>query len=304
VLIVLHVPRTGPSALPAILSRVSSVPVGLAVDGELLRRGRVCVAAADRHLLVIDGHLRLTRGPSENGHRPAIDPLFRSAARAFGPRTIGVVLSGSRDDGAAGLAAIAARGGTTIVQHPDDAIFTSMPLAAIERVAPDHVVPAAKIGGLIGEISRLLVAAAPKPETDSEQSAELAMSDLAPLSADDLPGHPAGFGCPACGGSLFVIEQEPVPRYRCRVGHTWSPESLLEEQASALEGALWMALRALEEKAALGRQMAQASGADRGSESSGRYETVAEDAEHAGKLIRGLIDRLGATSGPTPVRSA
>src|SRR4051794_29338505 len=130
VLIVLHVPRSGPSALPTILDRVTSLPVRPAVDGEPLRHGRVYVAPVDRHLLLIGNRIRLSRGPAENGHRPAIDPMFRSAARAFGPRVIGVVLSGSRDDGAAGLAVIADRSGMTVVQDPADALFASMPRGA------------------------------------------------------------------------------------------------------------------------------------------------------------------------------
>jgi two-component system, chemotaxis family, protein-glutamate methylesterase/glutaminase len=299
VLIVLHVPRSGPSALPAILGRVSTLPVRSAVDGEPLRHGRIYVAPVDRHLLVIDSHVRLSRGPSENGHRPAIDPLFRSVARALGPRAVGVVLSGSRDDGAAGLAAIAGGGGTTIVQDPHDATFSSMPRAALERVVADHVVPVAEIGALIGRISRLPASEIAR-ETDPELAVEVALSDLAVVPAEKLPGSPVGFGCPACGGSLFVIKSGPIPRYRCRVGHAWSPESLLEEQTAALEGALWMALRALDEKAVLGRQMAASAGERLGSTAYARLEVLAEDADNASKIIRGLMDRLGTSAeGPT-----
>jgi two-component system chemotaxis response regulator CheB len=141
VLVVLHIPRHSPSALPGILDRSGPLPAGA-----------IYVAPADHHLLLRDGHLQLSVGPMENGHRPAIDPLFRSAARAYGPGAIGVVLSGSRDDGAAGLAVIVERGGQAIVQEPDEALHRSMPAHALEQVAAPQVLPAAKIGALLGEL--------------------------------------------------------------------------------------------------------------------------------------------------------
>jgi two-component system chemotaxis response regulator CheB len=301
VLMVLHVPRDGPTALPAIISRSGPLPAELAVDGEELRRGRIYVAPNDRHLLVIDGHLRLSRGPTENGHRPAIDPLFRSVARFCTARAIGVVLSGARDDGAAGLAMIAAHGGTTVVQDPADALYPSMPRAAIEHVRPDHLVPAAKLGGLLGEITGRDLPGFPSPPDDPLLDAEVAIANLAPITTDDLAVAPAGYGCPSCGGSLFEIPGSPLPRYRCRIGHAWSPDSLLDEQAVALEGALWMALRALEEKSALSRRMA-ANRVGRRSSTGPRFHDIADEAEAAGATIRDLITRIGAGA-PVPERA-
>ncbi|MEU4623828.1 chemotaxis protein CheB [Actinoplanes sp. NPDC023801] len=153
-LVVLHVPRSAPSALSGILSRNGPLPATTAADGEPVMPGRIYVAPADHHLLLLDGHLRLSRGPAENGHRPAVDPLFRSVARAAGRRAVGVVLSGSRDDGAAGLASIAARGGTTVVQEPGEALHPWMPRAALDAVQADHVEPAAKIGPLLDKIAK------------------------------------------------------------------------------------------------------------------------------------------------------
>ncbi len=296
VLVVLHVPRDAASALPTILDRSGPLPTRTGVDGEPLRYGHVYVAPNDHHLLVLDGRIRLARGPAENGHRPAIDPLFRSVARAYGPRAVGVILSGTRDDGAVGLASIAARGGTTIVQEPSDAMFSWMPRAALDRVgAADHVVPAAKLGGLIAEITAMDMPPPVGRDADPMLDAEVAMSDLAGVTTEDLTAPPAGYGCPSCGGALFELEDKPVPRYRCRIGHAWSPESLLDEQAIALEGALWVALRALEEKSALTRRMA---GTDRPYHSStgDRFRHMADDAEAAGSVIRGLIDRIGAAA--------
>lgn len=296
---VLHVPRSSPSALPRILDRTGALPAHAAVGGEPLQHGHVYVAPADRHLLAIDNRIRLSSGPTENGHRPAIDPLFRSLARAFGPRAVGVVLSGARDDGAAGLATIAARGGLTVVQDPTDALYPSMPRAALEQVTPDHIVSAAKMGSILAEITTLTLPPAAGQATDPLLNAEVAMSDLASLTSDELPGDPAGYGCPSCGGALFELDRVPVPRYRCRIGHAWSPDSLLDEQAIALEGAMWMALRALEEKSELSRRMAMT----RPQAGTARAERHRGMADEAGELIRGLIEKLAVNTDPDRPRS-
>lgn len=300
VLVVLHVPRLSPSALPLILDRYCALPVRHAIDGQLVQRGQIYVAPPDAHMLLIENRIRLSRGPSENGHRPAVDPLFRSAARGYGPRVVGVVLSGSRDDGAAGLALIASLGGITIVQDPQDALHASMPRAALEAVTPHHVLPISLIGEAISKVVGSPVPQA-RPEPDSEQDGEAAMADLDPyLTTEDLGGNPAGYGCPSCGGSLFEMPGAPLPRYRCRVGHVWSPESLLEEQTIALEGALWMALRALEEKAELSRRLSEASRRS-GRE---RYSQVAQDADAAARLIRRLVGRIGSVGNGEAIRSS
>lgn len=292
VLVVLHVPRDAPSALPGILTRSGPLPAATARDGEPVRAGHIYVAPGDHHLLLLDGHLRLGRGPAENGHRPAVDALFRSVARAAGRRAVGVVLSGSRDDGAVGLAAIARSGGTTVVQDPDDALYPWMPRAALDRVRADHIVPAAEIGDLLAGITALdLPPGSPADDPDPVLEAEVATADMLPVTGDHL-APPAGYGCPDCGGSMFLIEERPLPRFRCRVGHAWSPESLLDEQAASLEGALWLALRALEDKAALSRRLAASTRAG----GHARFSGMAADAEAAGATLRGLIAQLGSTA--------
>jgi two-component system chemotaxis response regulator CheB len=295
VLVVLHLPRDAPSALPAILDRNGPLVAATAVTGEPLRPGRIYVAPNDHHLLVIDGHVRLTRGPAENGHRPAVDPLFRSVARSFGRRSIGVVLSGSRDDGAAGLAAIVARGGTAVVQDPADALYPWMPRAALELCPAATTSPAAKMGSLIAEMTTVALPDLPPDLVDDHLlNAEVQVSELGALTSDELAVPPAGYGCPACGGALFQFAADPMPRYRCRVGHAWSPESLLDEQAVALEGALWMALRALEEKSALSRRMARTGHS--GGAAGARFRDMAADAEAAGETIRRLISQIGSST--------
>ena len=291
VLVVLHLPRDAPSALHLILDRSGPLPATTAVDGEQIRPGRVYVAENDHHLIIIDGHIRLSHGPAENGHRPAIDPLFRSVARAYGPRAVGVVLSGTRDDGAAGLAGIVARGGTAVVQDPVEALYPAMPRAALAQAPTEHVASAAELGGLIAKITSMAPPDLVPAPRDDVLDSEVEMADLASITTDEF-APPAGFGCPSCGGSLFQIDDGPVSRYRCRVGHAWSSESLLDEQALALEGALWIALRALEEKSALSRRMAT-TGAGRQASTGARFHTIASEADAAAATIRRLIARLG-----------
>jgi two-component system, chemotaxis family, protein-glutamate methylesterase/glutaminase len=294
VLVVLHVPRDAPSSLPRILDRSGPLPARAAFDGEPLVPGRIYVAPPDRHLLVIGDRLRLSRGPSENGHRPAVDPLFRSAARAAGPRTIAVMLSGNRDDGAVGAEAVAAAGGVVVVQKPEDALNPSMPRAVMARVEPDHVTDAAGLGALLAELTAVEIPD-PGPAPDPLADAEVAIDDAARLTTDRIVDNPAVYGCPSCGGGLFELETWPSPRYRCRVGHAWSPESLLEEQAVATEGALWTAVRALEEKSALSRRLAERDPPD-----GGRFARMAADADAAAGLIRDLIDRIGESTAAHP----
>ncbi|GIF04799.1 chemotaxis protein CheB [Actinoplanes siamensis] len=292
VLVVLHVPRQAPSALAAILDRSGPLRAATAVDGEAPQPGQIYVAPGDRHLMLIDGRLRLSHGPSENGHRPAVDPLFRSVARALGRRVVAVVLSGSRDDGAAGAETVAAQGGRVLVQEPDEALFSSMPRAALARVRSATVRPAAQLGKLLGELSRVEVGDS-RPADDPVLAAEVAIGATGEPTIDRLAAEPAGYGCPSCGGSLYTLAREPVPRFRCRVGHAWSPESLLDEQAVVTEGALWQALRALEEKAELSRRMAGSAAAR---VSGSHYDRMAAEAESAAASVRALLDRLPTTS--------
>lgn len=259
VLVVLHVPPGTRSALPNILQRAGSLQVKQAAEGDPVRPGQVLVAGPDQHLIIYDGKVTLSRGPTENGHRPAVDVLFRSAARVAGPRVVGVVLSGALDDGTAGLAAIRSRGGIGIVQDPDEALHPGMPRSAIEGAAPEHVVGVSDMPALLQRLAEEDLDDTSFPPPSELMEIETAFAKLDPKAYASLerPGQPASFTCPDCNGTLAHIHDEGVLRFRCRVGHAWTAQSLLTQQNSALESALWMALRSLEEKATLTRDMVQ-----------------------------------------------
>jgi two-component system chemotaxis response regulator CheB len=291
VLVVLHMPSDARSALPAVLGRACPLPVHPAEDGAPLKPGTVTVAVPDRHLVVLDGHVRLTRGPRENGHRPAVDVLFRTAARAAGRRVVAVVLSGALDDGTAGMIAVRARGGVGIAQDPGDAMYPSMPQHAAEIGGADHVTDLAGMGTLLGELLAEDVQDVdePRPSDLMDTETALANMDLDALTADDRPGTPSGFGCPSCHGALFAITEGGMERYRCRVGHAWSAEALAAEQSEALESALWMALRGLEERASLSRRMGERAEQRGHRHSASAFRKRHDEAQQAAAVLRRLL---------------
>jgi two-component system chemotaxis response regulator CheB len=295
VLVVLHVPRYAPSALPGILDRSGRLSAVPARHGIPAQPGTIYVAPADHHLLLRDGHLRLSVGPTEDGHRPAIDPLFRSAAMAFSPGAIGVVLSGSRDDGAAGLTAIVEGGGQAVAQDPDEALHRSMPVHALEQVAGAHVLQAPKIGALLGELVGDGAPPAHAGPPDPQLAAEDGIAALGSVTTDAVQSaRPSGFSCPSCHGVLFELDGQPAPRYRCRIGHAWSPGSLASEQTAAVDHALWVALRTLEENAAMDlRQAEVAEGRERRS-AAALYRRRYECSKAEIGRLRELIGRVSA----------
>jgi two-component system, chemotaxis family, protein-glutamate methylesterase/glutaminase len=292
ILVVLHVPASGASALPRILERAGSLPVDLAVSNQELQQGRIVFAPPDRHLVVEDNHLRTSRGPRENGHRPAIDVLFRSAARACGPRVIAVVLSGSLDDGTAGAIAVQERGGLVLAQDPADAAYPSMPTSTIKHVEVTEIAPARELGAVVARLCR--TPAIPRGEIAVPDlvMAEAKLTGIADIvtAEDESAGQPAGFGCPECHGALLKIENGGLLRFRCRLGHAWSWHALLLEQGHALENALWMALRTLEEKADLNLQLAERAAARGSAWSRERFTEQAYEATRSAALVRRLLE--------------
>lgn len=292
IFIVLHVPTYARSVLPQILNRAKTLPAHHAEDGEAIVPGQIYIAPPDYHLLVKPGHIHLARGPRENSHRPAIDPLFRTAARAYGRRVVGVVLSGVLDDGTAGLMAVKIRGGVAVVQHPEDAMYSGMPRSAIENVENiEHIVPLSEIPSVLVELANTSVEGEAENPVSNEMEIEsdMAEMDVAALHKDDRPGKPSAFSCPECGGSLWEIQEQDLLRFRCRTGHAYSSESLMAQQSDALEDALWIALRALKEKSALSRRMAQRMRDRHNSISANRLEQEALDADDRATLIRNVL---------------
>jgi two-component system chemotaxis response regulator CheB len=258
IFVALHSAPEAPGLLAAIFDRSGPLPAAYAVDGERIEKGRIYVAPRDRHLMLEPGRVCLSRGPKENRFRPAVDPLFRSAASVYGPRVVGVVLSGGLDDGAAGLWAVERLGGTTVVQDPADALEPSMPESAAAATQVDYVVPAAEIGPLL---ARIVV-------TDADEMGEYPVpKDIdieVRIAKEDKPlevgvrelGEPSIYACPECHGVLLQLVEGERIRFRCHTGHAYSLESLLSEIEEKVEDSLWISIRALQEGGMLLRHLA------------------------------------------------
>ncbi|GHO97625.1 protein-glutamate methylesterase [Reticulibacter mediterranei] len=289
--VVLHIPAQSPSLLPDILNRICPLIVLQPEDGVKIAYGHVYVAPPDHHLLIERGSLCVTRGPKENRHRPAIDPLFRSLAYSYGPRGTGVVLTGALDDGTSGLLAIKQRGGIAVVQDPDEALYPSMPLSAIEHVPVDYRLPLAEIGPLLTRLAHEPVQTlqlSPPPE-DLQREIRIAAMETNALNEHEQIGKPSVYSCPECGGVLWETQDGNLLHFRCRTGHAFSPESVLAEQSEQLEHALWAALKTLEEKVSLMRRLALQAQENERSWLAQRYEMQWRDAEEHAILLRRIL---------------
>lgn len=251
VFVVLHVGATLGSNFPELLTHRGRLRATHAIHGEEILPGRIYVAPPDNHLMLRPGYMQVVRGPKENGYRPAIDALFRTAATAYGSRVIGVVLTGNADCGTAGLLSIVARGGLAVVQDPREARVLDMPANAIRHVAVNHIVPLDQMAPLLG---RLVGEPAPEPPTTIPRA-------LMELEGSE-PGIPSPFVCPLCDGAITETEMNGFQSFRCHVGHSFSLNAVAAEQADQVERALWAAIRALDEAAALSRKLADRSDGD------------------------------------------
>ncbi len=283
VLVVVHTSPEARSHLPEILSRAGRLEARHGVDGEAIEAGRIYVAPPDHHLLVGRGHIHLSRGPREDGHRPAVDPLFRSAAQAFGPRVTGVVLSGAADDGAAGLVMIKRRGGVAVVQEPQTALHPGMPESAISAGLVDTIRNPSDIGAF-------LVDGAGR-QIDEAADIDPVYEDASDLPLDDPRLTPADLACPECSGTLFEVTKDEPGRYRCRIGHAYSPKSLEAEQGESVETALWIAVRALEERAAFLRDLGERLRRRGGDRSAERMAGQSAEAQGEADQIRQFLSR-------------
>lgn len=295
VLVVLHMSPSVRTRLPEILARTGALPAVQAVHAAPIHSGAIYVAGPGRHLLVHGDRIRVANGPRENGHRPAVDPLFRSAARWYGPRVIAVVLSGALDDGTTGAFAVRLAGGVVIAQTPEDALHPSMPANVVEAGLADHVVPVAGIAPLIQRLVHEEVPNVERPRAVSSMAPESLERDDAMEDPESPPAAPASsFTCPECHGALWELKDGGLVRYRCRVGHAFAPESFMAYQTSHVEEALWTALRALEESAALAKRLADRSRAQGLAASARRYDEKERDAEERAEVIRGVLDPRGS----------
>ena len=282
VCVVLHIAPGSPSALASILERAGMLPCRRAEDDRPLQAGEIVVAPPDRHLVIEDGRVRLTVGPRENGHRPAVDVLFRSAAAARQDRVVGVVLSGTRDDGSAGLAVIKANGGATVVQTPTEAMYPGMPISALASVVVDAVVPSEQMGKTIAAIVRgEALPDAVRPGNYPEYASR---------------GQPLTSVCPECGGVVTEQTQAGIHYWECHVGHRYSPTSFADAQAGRVEAALWTAVRALRDRAALLDRMAVQFEGRGQARSARRFRQQASDARAQAEVVRAALAEAAATA--------
>lgn len=249
VFVVQHLTAACESYLPTILNRYANLQAVHPKDKQRVERGLIYVAPPDHHLWLQDSSVRVTKGPRVNRHRPAVDPLFESAAHVYRQRVVGVILTGSLGDGAAGLYTIKACGGLAIVQDPDDAAVPSMPENALRHVEADHIAPLKDIPGILSQLAsrrfKKIRTKCPKLRFSMDACSQT------PDEMEKKLGPPSSVICPDCGGPLWEIRDGKVTRFRCLVGHSYSPESLLEEEREELERALWTATKILEERSTL-----------------------------------------------------
>ena len=234
VFVTLHI-GSAPSVLDRVLSDAGPLPAKRPKDGEQIERGTIYVAPPDCHMLVAQGHIHLSHGPKENRTRPAINPMFRSAARSYRGRVTGIILSGALDDGVAGLAEIKRCGGIAVVQDPETAQFHDMPSSAITHVDVDYVVPVREIGTLLGRL-----AGAENTAMEEHESIERKQVELI---------------CPDCQGPMWQERQGRIVEYECRVGHRFSPLSMLSSFREGVENRLWNVVVSLDATADFAEQL-------------------------------------------------
>jgi two-component system, chemotaxis family, protein-glutamate methylesterase/glutaminase len=302
IVVVMHTAPQSPGVLHEILARSGPLAAINPRSRERLKPATVYVAPPDHHLLVEPGHLRVTRGPKENRFRPAIDPLFRSAAQVFGPGAIGVILTGNLDDGSAGLWTIKQLGGIAIVQDPDDALFPSMPQSALASVTVDHVVPLTEIAPLLVRLTAIEQPEAEPVAVPERVEVEVKIaSEEDPLqSGIERLGEPSTFACPECHGVLREVEEGGRVRFRCHTGHAYSADSLLAEMSESIEGALWNAMRVMHEGDLLMRRMAAHIDAAQAPADAARLRDQADELLRKATVLRKLVTAESATAPGKP----
>jgi two-component system, chemotaxis family, protein-glutamate methylesterase/glutaminase len=280
VFITQHLSPTARSMLPLLLDRAGPLPAVMPADGDPIEAGKIYVAGPDLHMLVRQDRILMRRGPHENRTRPAVNALFRSAAVAYGARVTGVVLTGLLDDGTEGLIAIKAAAGTSVVQDPEDAEWPSMPRNALKRDHVDHVAPVAELGALLGRLAR--EEAGPSIPLPEEYLIEdrIAAQDFAVMEPEIVtPGQASHISCPDCGGVLNQIKVDDEIRFRCQVGHAFTPLGLAEAQSEELERALGIAVRTHRDRIRLFGEMRESARARQLPHAEQRWNVASEESQ-------------------------
>jgi len=289
VFIVLHLRAHAPDRFANTLGHGASLPVEFATHGAKWERGRVYMAPPDQHLLIEGERMVLAHGPRENGSRPAIDPMFRSVAASFGGRVIGVLLTGMLNDGTSGMIAIQECGGRTVIQHPRDALYPSMPLSAMTAMQVDYIVPLAELADLLVRLVREPAGNSIPPSEQLKLEIEIAKNRLGTPNLPDALGTRSVLTCPQCHGVLWELTEGGLLRFRCHSGHTYTQDSLAVEQASALSRALANAVRALAERVGLMRRMAEDARMRNQERSAAEWESRAQEYDEQAQVIRDIM---------------
>lgn len=292
IFVVLHIPDHADSNLPHILSRQGSIPVSHAQDTQKIEAGRAYIAPPNQHLIIQDGMMRLTLGPKVNHTRPAIDPLFESAAMNYGPNVIGVILSGLLYDGTKGLMRIKQAGGVAVVQDPEEALFSSMPENALQYLQVDYNLPVSKIASLLNGLAKKTVVV--KGETQVNQPIPDFSENEVNLIREEIKAYENGYDanqrsvltCPDCGGVLWELQDGQLVRYRCHTGHSYNAASLLASYDKDYEKAFWTAIRVMVEKAAISNRLAIHAKENGNDDREAYYLSIAIEAEHEADRVR------------------
>jgi two-component system chemotaxis response regulator CheB len=291
IFIVWHISPNIRGILPDVLNKVNTIYAAHAYDKETIEPNRIYVAPPDHHLLIEDGLVRVTRGPKENRFRPAVDPLFRSAAYAYGQRVIGVVLSGGLDDGTAGLWRIKYSGGIAVVQDPADAEVPSMPENAQREVAIDHCVPVSEMAALLARLSKEEITEKTEDMKDEKTKTEIAIAaeeNALRKGAVNL-GEPSSFACPECHGVLAKILDGSLVRYRCHTGHAYSADTLMAAITEKIEDSLYSAIRGMDESILLLNHIGDHYAEANDPKLAGAYFKKAKEAEERSLLVRKAV---------------
>jgi two-component system, chemotaxis family, protein-glutamate methylesterase/glutaminase len=292
ILVTIHLSRQARSSLDDILSQNGPLPAKFASRGEVVKKGHIYLAPPDHHLLLDTNHILLGEGPRENNARPAIDPMLRSVAVCCGPRAVGVVLTGTLGDGASGLWALGQCSGSTVVQDPQDAAFAEMPMTAVSRAGPHHIVTLADMPRLLESLAHqaigmpVVVPRSIKYEVEIAKGGQYAMNEM------DNIGQRSVLACPDCGGVMWEIDEGELVRYRCHVGHTYAAELMSVALDENLRRALASAQRALEERVALAHKLQRQAVASGHRLLAETWAQKAQEFERETKIIRESVQRM------------